>query len=405
MKKWIMSPAVAAVPVLSLLLFAVIHRQALDSYVYCESKRCEPVDVKNILLAQDPIKAPAKDPTKTASLSFEFSASPTPAVPTVKESKVTAESAGDAETRNKDAAAQEERKKKESAEADELARKKTIAAAEGFALKYSGRLYFAFLEKLYLGVGAIAFIVGCGVLYLSIARLRVVWLLAAIGMAALVGLMLCRHPETHMGLLLQFGPLTIQKEISTILTDIARANSFVFAVGVFLSLSTGAVLYLANTAGGVSGLKQLATRMKYLKANLYVSTVILVVGIILERALFQWTLAFIWRDERLVKAAENFLANVLAVDGGYFTLLLAMVYLPAFVILRKRAELLLPLPEEKLTSADLLLPLPERKLKSAEVLKKYGLDFSFTDSLPRVLAILAPLLAGPIGELFARLAK
>jgi hypothetical protein len=392
MQKWIKSPWVAAVPVLSLLLFALINRQAINDYIFCASKRCEPVDIRNILLAQDPTRVPMQAPTKTPPPSSEPSASPKPPVATVKETGEAPESAVDAEKRNKDSVAQEEKRKKDLAEADELVRKKAVAEAELFALKYSGRLYFAFLGKLYVGVAAVAFIVGCGIIWLSITHnRRIVWLLAAIAISTSIGLFLYWQPEAHKWILLQIGPFTIQKEISTIIDEMVLANSFVFAVGVFVSLSTGAALYLGNAGGGVPELKLLSTRMKYLKISLYVSTLMLVIGIILERAVFQWTLAFIWRDERAVKVAEGFLANVLAVDGGYFTILLAAVYLPAFFILRKRAEL--------------LLPLPEKKAKSAEVLKEYGLDFSFTDSLPRVLAILAPLLAGPIGELFARLAK
>lgn len=44
-------------------------------------------------------------------------------------------------------------------------------------------------------------------------------------------------------------------------------------------------------------------------------------------------------------------------------------------------------------------PLKLKPEDSEKTLKDQGLTFSFRESLPRLMAILGPLLAGPIGEL------
>jgi len=114
----------------------------------------------------------------------------------------------------------------------------------------------------------------------------------------------------------------------------------------------------------------------------------LVSGVLLIRSVYQWSLAFLLRDDQAVKVAERFFSDLLSIEGAYFTLVLAVVYLPAAFILQRRA--------------DSLSELPELDTEKEKVLKEYGLGFSVMQSLPRVLAILGPLLAGPVGELFSR---
>jgi hypothetical protein len=46
--------------------------------------------------------------------------------------------------------------------------------------------------------------------------------------------------------------------------------------------------------------------------------------------------------------------------------------------------------------------LPLERAERVEVLSAHGMTFSFTESLPRVLAILGPVLAGPIGQFLSR---
>jgi hypothetical protein len=73
--------------------------------------------------------------------------------------------------------------------------------------------------------------------------------------------------------------------------------------------------------------------------------------------------------------------------GTVFTLFAAGVYLPAALLLRARVRKLAlrQKPDD-----------PERWLKS------HGLMLSFPQYLPRVIALLGPLLAGPLGELLGK---
>ena len=139
---------------------------------------------------------------------------------------------------------------------------------------------------------------------------------------------------------------------------------------------------LAGTANKFAAVSE---QMKDLRIVLYFGTFLLIIGVLRMSAVTQWTLAFISQDA--IDAAKSFYITLSSVTGGFNSLILAAVYLPAAYILQRRAQLLakeLPLPPDK----------------QEETLKSKGLTFSFRESLPRVLAILGPLLAGPIGELF-----
>ncbi len=270
----------------------------------------------------------------------------------------------------------------------EVIEKKGIPESEIMALTYSGRLTSSFLGMAYLIVCLTALGIGIFVFYKSMNQKgqgRFLWLLAAIGILVATSIVLCHHPAWHMPVLNQLGSDTIDKDVAGITKAVNRLNSFGYAVGLFMSLTMCAILTRTGTHQTNHTLKQLSIRMKYLNLILYVSTLMLIVGVLLEKAIFQWSLAFISRDEHIVKAAENFLAGLLAFDGGYYTLLLAALYLPAASILGNRAA-----------------QIAENDSKR---LKRYGLNFSVAESLPRMFAILGPLLAGPIVELFGRLAK
>lgn len=88
------------------------------------------------------------------------------------------------------------------------------------------------------------------------------------------------------------------------------------------------------------------------------------------------------------KIGADFLSGILAIEGGFYTLVLVAVYLPAAVVLQRRARVLDALPVDE--------------AEKEKQLQQYGLSFSFTESLPRILAILGPTLVGPVGELLNR---
>jgi hypothetical protein len=81
---------------------------------------------------------------------------------------------------------------------------------------------------------------------------------------------------------------------------------------------------------------------------------------------------------------------VVSAGGGFYTLLLAAVFLPSFFILNTRVGSLENLPDDK--------------KQREEVLRMYGLKFSFAEISKRTLSVLGPLLTGPIAQLFNQVA-
>lgn len=273
----------------------------------------------------------------------------------------------------------------------EIKRKKAISNQERTGLVYSGRLTFLFFAVTYAAVSAIALAIGCFVIAKSFAsesKHPIWWMILVAGICGAAGSYLYNHPELYMRIFDPLLKITISADLAAARTLMMIANSFGFAVALLLTLASCAVLYSRHTGSYPDGLRQIAAQTKHLRLVLYVGTVMLVTGVLLMRSVYQWVLAFLWRDAQVVKVADRFLSELLSIEGAYFTFILAAVYLPAAFILQRRA--------------DSLAELPELETEKEQVLKDYGLGVSLTQSLPRVLAILGPLLAGPVGELFSR---
>jgi hypothetical protein len=135
-------------------------------------------------------------------------------------------------------------------------------------------------------------------------------------------------------------------------------------------------------------LDTLSGQMADLRVMLSAATVFLVVSVLRLDVVYQWSLAFISVDA--IKAADQIVSNTVTETGALFTLILAVVYLPAAFIIHRRAQLLV---ENAGLSAK------ERE----DILKDQKFTFSFKASLPRILTILGPVIAGPIGQLIAGL--
>ncbi len=185
---------------------------------------------------------------------------------------------------------------------------------------------------------------------------------------------------------------TVKTDMGQIVEVANRVNSIGFAASFTLVLASCAILLPPNNHSSPDGLRELSKRMNYLRLVLYVGTLLLVVGVLLMRSIFHWSLAFIPPTEDGVdKIVESFTSSIVTAEAGFYTLILAGVYLPAALILQWRARSLQKLPED-VSEKD-------------KVLQGYGLTFSFKESLPRLVAILGPFLVGPVGELFKYLPK
>ena len=163
----------------------------------------------------------------------------------------------------------------------------------------------------------------------------------------------------------------------------------------FDSMSLTATLCLASAAcvtlwqrdvNARPSVADVARRVRMLRYVLYVGAALLALGVLRLSAMLSWGQSFFAADSETGKSVSTLVSGVTSSLGAYFTLLMLGIYLPAALLLRERA---LEVAEGK--------DLEEKQ----NFLKTHGLDVSFADYVPRVLALFGPLLAGPIGELLS----
>lgn len=130
-----------------------------------------------------------------------------------------------------------------------------------------------------------------------------------------------------------------------------------------------------------------ALQMRRLKEILNAASAILVSGVLHMGAWLRWPAALIADT----KAHEALLGAALAITlfwGVTFTLMLISTYLPAAILLARRAQRLLMEHPSRQSTTD-----PEQWLKN------HGLFLSLQDHLPQFGLMLAPLLASPLSSL------
>jgi hypothetical protein len=164
----------------------------------------------------------------------------------------------------------------------------------------------------------------------------------------------------------------------------------------FDSMSLTATLCLASAAcvtlyqrdvNAKADIVDVARRVRMLRYVLYVGATLLALGVLRLSAMLSWGQSYFASESVTGKSVSTLVSGITSSLGAYFTLLMLGIYLPAALLLRQRAL-------EVAEGNDL-----EEK---EDFLEKHGLAISFADYMPRVLALFGPLLAGPIGELLAR---
>jgi hypothetical protein len=144
-------------------------------------------------------------------------------------------------------------------------------------------------------------------------------------------------------------------------------------------------------------LEEYAVLFRYLRTIMYVGAVMLFVGILRLSALLDWHKLFVTAESQsLIKIYAD---TMLSIQGTFYTLQLAAIYLPAAYIIREAANLVsfrdvedaaikIPGTQNFFTNEDKTALLTEKKLV-----------FNLTDFITRIAAILSPLVAGPIKTL------
>jgi hypothetical protein len=254
---------------------------------------------------------------------------------------------------------------------------------KAIALRYSGRMAWFILGEFYLYICAACLGIGSLLTSQLIPQRPILWGCATLTLSAIVGLFFYRHPQVHMAIFLAIFAKAITPDLPAISDLTNRLNSLGNAALFSLLVASCLALLPSLDESSPEGLKQLSRRMKYLRLILYAGTSLLVTTVLLKKSIYEWALAYTPQDGA-IETARNFVASLLTLDGGFYTLVLAAAYLPAALLLYRRAQLLIgPSLDEA-----------EKESK----LKEYGLSFSLKESLPRILAILGPFLTGPAAD-------
>ena len=150
-------------------------------------------------------------------------------------------------------------------------------------------------------------------------------------------------------------------------------------IATFFALVTSTIL--RSESKPKNDAKHVKEQIRYLRMMLYVGSFLLIIATLRLRIILSWTLEYLQpyplaADEKqisfLVNSLNGFIANVVTSMGTFYSLLLAVIFVPAILILIKRAP----------KSGDVISPLSEQLL--------------------RLPAIMGPLLAGPIWEFVNR---
>jgi len=260
--------------------------------------------------------------------------------------------------------------------------------------RYSRRLLWMFVAAAGVLAGIAAMVTAGILLYRSYSTYpnpgqpTVGWLLLAVA----AGVVFWMRPDWHMSIMKDVLEKTIAlgtDGVPSIVSVMNLLNVINYVGGLALVFATCAILLPRSggkwAAAGYSSLDVIAEQMRDVRAVLYVGTVQLVTGVIRMSAVSLWTLAYVapgaW------PAVKSFDAVVVFITGGFYTLVLIAIYLPAALILaaRARAEV------SKLPAVS--------SYQRDRMLRQKGLSMSFKNMVPRLIALLAPLLAGPLGEL------
>lgn len=185
------------------------------------------------------------------------------------------------------------------------------------------------------------------------------------------------------------APWLLSQTVGRMLPRINIYNRLFDALGltVGVMLAAAACAAIRRDEGPDPDGAALAGRMRLLRTLLFVGAAALVVSVVRLSVTLNWGGSFLPAAETPEgKNASTLITGIVSALGVYYTLLLAAVYVPAALVLRGRAYSLAVAQE----------PAPEKR---GEWLKARGLALTLPEYLPRILAILSPILVGPVADL------
>jgi hypothetical protein len=131
---------------------------------------------------------------------------------------------------------------------------------------------------------------------------------------------------------------------------------------------------------------RLKKRLRLLRFVLFTSAAMLVISVFRLSTTLNWGASFIPSDGEVGKFIGPLVSGIVSSLGTFYTLLIAGMYFPAMLLLRNRVN-----------------DLAEAPGAPATFLTDNNLNPSVSAWLPRIVAILAPLMAGPFIDLLKTL--
>jgi hypothetical protein len=212
-------------------------------------------------------------------------------------------------------------------------------------------------------------------------------LLVSVGVA---GLFLASHAGNPAHPWRQFMHARLVGEYPSVMGWTPRLDVLGLVVGLFLALASTSLLICTYKQ---TDFKEETFRglVKRSRALLYIGALLLVASVARAIFLFRWSLDYIQVQDEPSSAArltfenlEYVTSSMLLAQGTFYTLLLAAIYLPAALLLREHGTKLIQ---------------PAASTVPAGAVERWLRDTSVAERIPRVLAILSPILAGPAAEL------
>jgi hypothetical protein len=174
--------------------------------------------------------------------------------------------------------------------------------------------------------------------------------------------------------------------------ELAHIRDMVYIVNLLAAIAPFAIALAASAslmpivaADARRALQRVADRSQQLKSVINLGSALLVVGVLHMQAWTRWPIVFV-EDDKLAAAMTNWSVALATFFGCVFSLMIASIYVCCAKILANRAK-------------SYLQQLPADTLDSSveNWLAQHGFSFEPTQQIPQILAILAPLLASPVG--------
>jgi hypothetical protein len=169
-----------------------------------------------------------------------------------------------------------------------------------------------------------------------------------------------------------------QATIGQVLPSISKYNRLaeVFSLTGALSLAVAAcaVLWQSDVNKNLDE-ETLKKRIGLLKPVLYVAAAVLVMSVLRLSATHAWAVSYLSPETEVGKTVASLTTGIVGSLGATYTLVIAGIYLPAAFMLRSRLR---------------------------EVAPTQSITDGWTQLLLRVMALIGPLLAGPLGDLLVK---